>query len=56
MAGLLVLYPLGFLLLVALDAGNPQARPPTEYGLETSPGCSLPQIILNTLTSRSPRP
>jgi iron(III) transport system permease protein len=50
-AGLLVLYPVAFLLQAALNTGDPEARPPTEYGLDNFTGLlSYPQIILNTLT------
>src|SRR5216110_1394048 len=50
-AGLLVLYPVAFLLQAALNVGDPEARPPTEYGLENFAGLlAYPQIILNTLT------
>src|SRR4051794_18904461 len=50
-AGLLVLYPVAFLLQAALNTGDPEARPPTEYGLENFAGLlAYPQIILNTLT------
>src|SRR6187455_3239702 len=50
-AGLLVLYPVGYLLQAALNTGDPEARPPTKYGLENFAGLlEYPQIILNTLT------
>src|SRR6266550_1914486 len=50
-AGLLVLYPVAFLLQAALNTGDPEARPPTEYGFENFAGLlAYPQIILNTLT------
>ena len=50
-AGLLVLYPVAFLLQAALNTGDPEARPPTEYGLDNFAGLlEYPQIILNTLT------
>src|SRR5215213_8221456 len=50
-AGLFVLYPVAFLLQAALNTGDPEARPPTEYGLENFAGLlAYPQIILNTLT------
>jgi len=49
-AGLLVLYPVGFLLQAALNTGDPEARPPTQYGLDNFAGLiAYPQIILNTL-------
>ena len=50
-AGLLVLYPVAFLLQAALNTGDPEARPPTSYGLDNFAGLlEYPQIILNTLT------
>src|SRR5947209_10131788 len=50
-AGLLVLYPVAFLLQAALNVCDPEARPPTEYGLDNFAGLlAYPQIILNTLT------
>src|SRR5438045_3046284 len=50
-AGLLVLYPVAFLLQAALNVGDPEARPPAEYGFENFAGLlAYPQIILNTLT------
>src|SRR5690242_16434631 len=50
-AGLLVLYPVAFLLQAALNVGDPEARPPTEYGFDNFAGLlNYPQIILNTLT------
>ncbi len=50
-AGLLVLYPVGFLLQAALNTGDPEARPPTAYGFDNFAGLlAYPQIILNTLT------
>src|ERR1051325_9050229 len=50
-AGLLVLYPVAFLLQAALNVGDPEARLPTEYGLDNFAGLlAYPQIILNTLT------
>src|SRR6266550_8370076 len=50
-AGLLVLYPVAFLLQAALNTGDPEARPPTQYGFDNFAGLlAYPQIILNTLT------
>src|ERR1044072_9844534 len=50
-AGLLVLYPVFYLLQAALNVGDPDARPPTEFGLDNFAGLlSYPQIIINTLT------
>src|ERR1043165_2988426 len=50
-AGLLVLYPVAYLLQAALNTGDPEARPPTKYGFDNFAGLlEYPQIILNTLT------
>src|SRR4051812_2894273 len=50
-AGMLVLYPVFFLLQAALNTGDPEARPPAEYGFDNFAGLlAYPQIILNTLT------
>src|ERR1700752_3239949 len=50
-AGLLVLYPVFYLLQAALKVGDPDAPPPTEFGLENFPGLlTSPQLIINTLT------
>ena len=50
-AAVLVLYPVFFLFQAALDTGDPQARPPTAYGLDNFAGLfQYPQILLNTLT------
>src|ERR1700730_9011979 len=50
-AAVLVLYPVFFLLQASLDVGDPQARPPTAYGLDNFSGLfQFPQILLNTLT------
>jgi iron(III) transport system permease protein len=49
--GVLVLYPIFYLMQAALDVGDPDARPPTAYGLGNFE--ALPQyseIMLNTLT------
>lgn len=49
-AGVLVLYPVAFLLQAALNTGDPEARPPTQYGLDNFAGLiAYPQILLNTL-------
>ena len=37
-AGLLVLYPVVFLLQAALNTGDPEARPPTAYGFDNFAG------------------
>src|SRR5215210_8001371 len=50
-AGVLVLYPIFYLMQAALDVGDADARPPTAYGLGNFE--ALPQyseIMLNTLT------
>jgi len=53
-AGLLVLYPVAFLLQAALNTGDPEARPPTQYGLENfarlSPGswCEAGKILVES--------
>ena len=50
-SGLLVLYPVFFLVQASLNTGDPEARPPTAYGLDNFE--ALPQyaqIMLNTLT------
>ena len=50
-AAVLVLYPVFYLLQAAFDTGDPQARPPTAYGLDNFSGLfQYPQILLNTLT------
>jgi iron(III) transport system permease protein len=50
-AGVLVLYPVFFLLQAALNTGDPEARPPTAYGFDNFAGLlEYPQIIINTLT------
>ena len=49
-AGVLVLYPIFYLVQAALDVGDPNVRPPTEYGLDNF--AALPRygpIMLNTL-------
>lgn len=49
-AGILVLYPVFFLLQAALDVGDPDVRPPSAYGFDNFGGLlQYPQIILNTL-------
>ncbi|HEX8165293.1 MAG TPA: iron ABC transporter permease [Beijerinckiaceae bacterium] len=50
-AAVLVLYPIFYLMQAALDVGDPDARPPSAYGLGNF--AALPQyseIMLNTLT------
>jgi iron(III) transport system permease protein len=50
-AAVLVLYPVYFLLQASLDVGDPEARPPTAYGLDNFEALfEYPQILLNTLT------
>lgn len=49
-AGVLVLYPIYFLVQASLDVGDPNVRPPTAYGLDNF--AALPrygQVMLNTL-------
>jgi iron(III) transport system permease protein len=49
-AAVIVLYPVYFLLQAAFDVGDPQARPPTAYGLDNFSGLfQFPQILLNTV-------
>ncbi len=49
-AAVFVLYPVYYLMQAALDVGDPQARPPTAYGLDNfSALFNYPQILLNTL-------
>ncbi|HEX2171052.1 MAG TPA: hypothetical protein VHL09_01230, partial [Dehalococcoidia bacterium] len=47
----LVAYPLFFLTQVALNTGDPQVRPPTEYGFDNFGGLFRERrdIITNTL-------
>ena len=50
-AAILVLYPIFYLLQASLDVGDPNVRPPTEYGLDNY--ALLPnywEIMLNTLS------
>jgi len=48
--GGLVLYPLAFLVLIALDTGPPTAWPPEQYGLANFAGLAdSPAVLLNTL-------
>src|SRR5437868_3581402 len=50
-AAALVLYPVFFLVQAALDTGDPQARPPTAYGLDNFASLfQYAHILLNTLT------
>src|SRR5215470_14505500 len=50
-SGVLVLYPVVYLLQAALNTGDQDARPPTQYGFDNFAGLlEYPQIILNTLT------
>jgi iron(III) transport system permease protein len=49
-AAVLVLYPIFFLVQASLNVGDPEAKPPTEYGFDNFAG--LPQyseILLNTV-------
>src|SRR6201988_2238213 len=50
-AGLLLLYPVAYLRQAALNVGYPEARRPTEFGLENFAALlSYPPIIINPLT------
>src|SRR5918911_1553665 len=50
--GALVLYPLFFLGQVALNTGDPQVRPPTQYGLGNFAGLFTERldVLKNTVT------
>ena len=49
-AGVLVLYPIFFLLQAAFDVGDPDVRPPTAYGFGNFIAwATTPHILLNTL-------
>ena len=48
--GWFVLYPLAFLVLIALNTGPPTAWPPEQYGLANFAGLAhSPAVLLNTL-------
>ena len=50
-AAVLVLYPIYFLFQAALNVGDPEAKPPTDYGFENFLALGRYwQILLNTLT------
>ena len=50
LAAVLVLYPIFYLIQAALNVGDPQARPPQEYGLANFGGLfQYPTIIWNTV-------
>ena len=53
-AAVLVLYPIFFLVQASLNVGDPEAKPPTEYGFDNFAG--LPQyseILFNTVAVSS---
>lgn len=50
LAAVLVLYPIFYLIQAALNVGDPQARPPQEYGLANFGGLfQYPTILWNTV-------
>jgi iron(III) transport system permease protein len=50
LAALLVLYPIFYLIQAALNVGDPQARPPQEYGFANFGGLfQYPTILWNTV-------
>src|ERR1043166_4402841 len=50
-AAVLVLYPIYFLFQAALNVGDPEAKPPTDYGLDNFAALGRYwEILLNTLT------
>jgi iron(III) transport system permease protein len=50
-AAVLVLYPIYFLFQAALNVGDPEAKPPTDYGLDNFLALGRYwEILLNTLT------
>ena len=50
LAGVLVLYPIFFLLQASLNVGDPEAKPPTEYGFDNYVGLfQYSEILLNTV-------
>ena len=50
LAAVLVLYPIFYLIQAALNVGDPQARPPQEYGLANFGGLfQYPTILWNTI-------
>jgi iron(III) transport system permease protein len=50
-AALLVLYPIYFLFQAALNVGDPEAKPPTDYGFDNFAGLGrYSEILLNTVT------
>src|SRR6202048_3839015 len=50
-AAMLVLYPIYFLFQAALNVGDPEAKPPTDYGFGNFAGLGQYwEILLNTVT------
>jgi iron(III) transport system permease protein len=50
-AAVLVLYPIYFLVQASLNVGDPEAKPPTEYGFDNFAGLGqYSEILLNTVT------
>jgi iron(III) transport system permease protein len=50
-AAVLVLYPIYFLFQAALNVGDPEAKPPTDYGFDNFAGLArYSEILLNTVT------
>jgi len=50
-AAVLVLYPIYFLFQAALNVGDPEAKPPTDYGLDNFAALARYwEILLNTVT------
>lgn len=50
-AGALVLYPIYFLFQAALNVGDPEAKPPTDYGIDNFVNLGqYGEILLNTVT------
>ncbi len=55
--GVMVLYPIYFLLQAALDVGDPDVRPPTAYGLDNFVSMwHYAGILGNTLLPSPPPP
>jgi iron(III) transport system permease protein len=50
-AAVLVLYPIYFLFQAALNVGDPEAKPPTDYGFDNFAGLGrYSEILLNTVS------
>ena len=51
-AAALVLYPIYFLFQAALNVGDPEAKPPTDYGFDNFVNLGqYGEILLNTVTA-----